>query len=170
MTRGRESNQPFEARHDVTATVKWFNTVKGFGFVQPADGSADAFLHVSVVERSGIGHIAEGATIICDITPGQKGPQVAAISRVESWPDETQRAPDAYGQRGGGGQVDGVVKFYNAAKGYGFVTPDDGSQDVFVSATIVQRAGYPTLEPNQRVRLQTRMGQKGPMAASITLL
>lgn len=41
-------------------TVKWFNTMKGFGFIQPEDGSADVFVHISAVERAGIGNLNEG--------------------------------------------------------------------------------------------------------------
>ncbi|MEI8394689.1 MAG: cold-shock protein [Rhodospirillaceae bacterium] len=41
-------------------TVKWFNSTKGFGFIQPEDGTADVFVHISAVERAGIGHLQEG--------------------------------------------------------------------------------------------------------------
>ena len=43
-----------------TGTVKWFNATKGFGFIQPEDGSADVFVHISAVERAGIGNLNEG--------------------------------------------------------------------------------------------------------------
>ncbi|MBP2313049.1 cold-shock protein [Azospirillum soli] len=43
-----------------TGTVKWFNTTKGYGFIQPDDGTADVFVHASAVERSGIGNLREG--------------------------------------------------------------------------------------------------------------
>ena len=43
-----------------TGTVKWFNSTKGFGFIQPEDGSADVFVHISAVERAGIGNLQEG--------------------------------------------------------------------------------------------------------------
>lgn len=46
-----------------TGTVKWFNAQKGFGFIAPDDGSADAFVHISAVERSGIGELREGQKI-----------------------------------------------------------------------------------------------------------
>jgi CspA family cold shock protein len=43
-----------------TGTVKWFNSTKGFGFIQPEDGTADVFVHISAVERAGIGNLQEG--------------------------------------------------------------------------------------------------------------
>jgi len=151
--------------HEITAVVKWFNPTKGFGFVQPTDGSPDAFMHVSVVERSGLNSLPQGATIICDLCAGQKGPQVAAVHRVESLPE----APP-HNEGGEASEVDGTVKFYNGEKGFGFVVPDGGGKDVFVSARVLERAGIRDLEPDQRLRMMTRMGQKGPMADSVELI
>ena len=145
--------------------VKWFNPTKGFGFVQPTDGSPDAFMHVSVVERSGLNSLPQGATIICDLCTGQKGPQVAAVHRVESLPE----APP-HDEGGEASEVDGTVKFYNGEKGFGFVVPDGGGKDVFVSARVLERAGIRDLEPDQRLRMMTRMGQKGPMADNVELI
>jgi CspA family cold shock protein len=54
-------------------TVKWFNPVKGYGFIQPDDGSKDVFVHISAVERSGIGNLREGQKISYDIERGQQG-------------------------------------------------------------------------------------------------
>jgi CspA family cold shock protein len=68
----------------VQAVVKWYNPDKGFGFVQLADGSGDAFLHVSVVERSGHGSVPPGATLEVRAGPGPKGPQVSEILSVDS--------------------------------------------------------------------------------------
>ncbi len=158
-------DQPEITHHEVTAVVKWFNATKGFGFVQPTDGSPDAFLHVSVVERAGHQSLPQGATIVCDLCTGQKGPQVATVHRVESLPEA---APHDEG--GATTEVEGTVKFYNGEKGFGFVVPDGGSKDVFVSARVLERAGIQTLQPEQRVRMMTRMGQKGPMADSVELI
>lgn len=74
------------------------------------------------------------------------------------------------GGGGGGTQVDGTVKFFDAGKGYGFITPDDGTKDVFVSARTLGRIGLTALENNQRVRILVRMGQKGPMADQVELI
>ncbi len=69
------SAQRFEAPSGpaVQAVVKWYNPDKGFGFVQLTDGSGDAFLHVSVVERGGHGSVPPGATLEVRIGSGQKG-------------------------------------------------------------------------------------------------
>ena len=160
-------------QHDVSVVVKWYNTSKGFGFVQFADGSPDAFLHVSVVQQSGYDDLPEGTRLICDIGDGRKGPQVASIVRVES----LGAAAPASGEAGParriatpGETIEGTVKFFNMDKGFGFVTPDGGGKDVYISARTLERLGVTGLEPQQRVRLQARMGQKGPMADRIELL
>ncbi|MEM7023184.1 MAG: cold shock domain-containing protein [Pseudomonadota bacterium] len=76
-----------------------------------------------------------------------------------------------YDSGGGEGEVlEGVVKFFNHEKGFGFIIPDDGGKDVFVSARTLNRAGIDGLEAQQRVRVTTRLGQKGPMAESVELL
>lgn len=54
-------------------TVKWFNPAKGFGFIQPDDGSKDVFVHISAVERSGIGNLAEGQRVSFDLEQGRQG-------------------------------------------------------------------------------------------------
>jgi CspA family cold shock protein len=54
-------------------TVKWFNAQKGYGFIQPEDGSKDVFVHISAVERSGIGNLREGQKLSFDVERGQQG-------------------------------------------------------------------------------------------------
>jgi CspA family cold shock protein len=54
-------------------TVKWFNTQKGYGFIQPDDGSKDVFVHISAVERSTVGSLTEGQKISYDLERGQQG-------------------------------------------------------------------------------------------------
>jgi CspA family cold shock protein len=181
-------------RTGVSALVKWYNPAKGFGFVQPEDGSPDAFLHASLVAQSGHDDLPEGTALVCDIAEGPRGPQVAAIQSIEP-PSESAlrsrpaRRPGGFGgggygggAGGGGGYgggggfagegdvVEGVVKFFNNEKGFGFIIPDDGGKDVFISARTLNRAGIDSLEAQQRVRVTTRVGQKGPMAEQVELL
>jgi CspA family cold shock protein len=56
-----------------TGTVKWFNATKGYGFIQPDDGSKDVFVHISAVERSGMGNLHEGQKLSFDLERGQQG-------------------------------------------------------------------------------------------------
>jgi CspA family cold shock protein len=53
--------------------VKWFNKVKGFGFIQPDDGSKDVFVHISAVERAGLGDLAEGQKVSFELSKGKDG-------------------------------------------------------------------------------------------------
>ena len=56
-----------------TGTVKWFNPAKGFGFIAPSDGSKDAFVHISAVERAGLSSLKEGQKVSYELQPGQNG-------------------------------------------------------------------------------------------------
>jgi CspA family cold shock protein len=56
-----------------TGTVKWFNSAKGYGFIEPQDGSKDAFVHISAVERAGLSSLSEGQKVSFELQPGQNG-------------------------------------------------------------------------------------------------
>ena len=56
-----------------TGTVKWFNSQKGYGFIQPDDGSKDVFVHISAVERSGMGSLSDGQKVSYEVMRDQKG-------------------------------------------------------------------------------------------------
>ena len=58
-------------------TVKWFNPTKGFGFIAPEDGSKDAFVHISAVERAGLGTLVEGQKVSFELEPGRNGRMAA---------------------------------------------------------------------------------------------
>jgi len=62
-----------------TGTVKWFNSTKGFGFIQPEDGSADVFVHISAVERAGMGNLSEGQKLSFELERGRTG-KMAAVN------------------------------------------------------------------------------------------
>jgi CspA family cold shock protein len=65
-----------------TGTVKFFNTSKGFGFIQPDDGSKDVFVHVSAVERAGLGTLTENQKVSFDLEQGNNGKTSAANLKV----------------------------------------------------------------------------------------
>jgi CspA family cold shock protein len=64
----------------------------------------------------------------------------------------------------------GTVKWFNAEKGYGFITPDDGSKDLFVHFSEIQGSGYRSLDEGQKVEFEVGQGQKGPQAQQVRSL
>ena len=158
----------------VRATVKWYNPDKGFGFVELADGSGDAFLHVSVVERSGQASVPPGATLEVRAGPGQKGPQVTEIISVDASTASQEQPRRPRPEHPDHPRADrptveelGTVKWYNATKGFGFIASDRGGKDIFVHVSALQRAAIMDLSEGQRVAVDVADGQKGPEAVSL---
>ena len=63
----------------------------------------------------------------------------------------------------------GIVKWFNSTKGYGFITPDDGSADLFIHHSEVKTAGYASLNEGQKVNFEVGQGKKGPCATNVTV-
>ena len=156
----------------IEAKVKWFNASKGFGFVTPSDGSQDAFLPMAILRRAGYEDAREGASIICEVSAGAKGPLVTTVLNVDN---STAVAPQSGGgidRRGSrpSQTMEGAVKWFEPEKGYGFISPDSGGKDVFIHITALRRSGVNALDPGQRVRVEAVDGKKGLEAERITLL
>lgn len=169
--------QPMMGRGRVVeATVKWFNTTKGFGFVKPADGSPDAFLHMGAMEAAGLQAPGEGAVIKCEIGPGKKGPQVLRVMEVNGGvarPSHHQPAQPA--PRGempsvaGATEVGCTVRWYCPIRGYGFLAADDGADDVFVNAAVLRSSDIQLLDKDQRVVSAVVVTAKGREARAIRM-
>ena len=172
---------------ETEARVKWFNAEKGFGFVELTDGSGEAFLHISAVERAGHTALESGTTLVVKTGQGQRGPQVTEVLSVDASTAQPE-APRASrsggfsgaprspgGLRGQGRAVDlstaregsGTVKWYNAEKGFGFIASDDGGKDLFVHRSVLERSGARDLPEGMRVRVKIVEGHKGPEVGEI---
>ena len=173
---GRAAPRYQASGEESQATVKWFNAEKGFGFVEVAGGGGDAFLHASVLERAGAKLVEPGAVLRVRTGPGQKGLQVTEVLDITAGasppagpsyarPRDPRPAPPADGE---GEEMQGVVKWYNATKGFGFVAPADGGRDVFVHATALERSGIRTLSDGQSIQMRVVQGRKGPEVATLS--
>lgn len=160
--------------------IKWFNRSKGFGFIIPNDGSGDVFLPLSALERAGHSEAPDGASVVFEWTQGPKGRAVAQVLELDA-STATPRAPRENRFRGGRGDgqddppgateaLDGVVKWYDPARGFGFILPNDGSKDIFVHVTALRRSGIEMLEPGQPVRMMVAQARRGREASSLQLI
>ena len=153
----------------VTATVKWFLATRGYGFLDPGDGSDDIFCHSSAVWAAGLETLPRGAAVTCEVEPGARSRQVSCILAVE---DPPEGMPAEGRQRtqptaGDGARIKGEVKFYDASRGFGFVVPDDGGPDVFVHASALTRSGLDGLDAGQQVGGRAVDGPRGRQAVDI---
>ena len=161
-----------------SGTVKWFNSSKGFGFIQPDDGGADVFVHVSAVERAGLYGLNEGQRVDYELEQDQRSGKMSA-GRLQALDDGSAPPPrprgNDHGQRRPGpsgpppseGPGSGTVKWFNPAKGFGFIRPDDGGGDVFVHISAVEQAGLAGLDEGQVVDYEvTADGRTGKLSAA----
>jgi cold shock protein len=170
---------------EAKATVKWYNPEKGFGFVEMADGSGDVFLHANSLQNAGFQAVTPGAILQIRVGQGQKGrqvDQVISVTEGEAPPPrgggfgdrggfDRPRAPRPPRQQASGPAVEmtGIVKWYNATKGFGFISPESGGKDVFVHATALESAGLSPLQEGQTVKMSVVQGAKGPEVSSISV-
>lgn len=178
----RTAHPPAAFGPEADATVKWFNPDKGFGFVELSDGSGDVFLHANALSQAGVTTVNPGATLKIRIGQGQKGRQVAEVISVDestatpgggsrgARPPRPAGGPRQFREQGPAVQMRGTVKWYNPTKGFGFVSVADGSQDVFLHASALQRGGLTQLSEGQAVWVDVVQGAKGPQAASVRLV
>lgn len=93
---------------ELRGKIKWFNPEKGFGFVTPADGTSDVFLHISALKDAGLQDAPEGSTITCEVGQGRKGIQVLRVINLDTSTAAPSRpaAPRRPFGAGGGGRRD----------------------------------------------------------------
>jgi CspA family cold shock protein len=168
--------------------VKFFNGQKGFGFIVRDDGGEDVFVHISAVEQAGLTGLADGQPL--EFTLVDRGGRISATDlKIEGEPMAVQeRAPredrggggfgggagGGFGGGGGGGgpqrqltgeKASGTVKFFNAMKGFGFISRDDGQPDAFVHISAVERAGMASLNEGDRLEFELEVDRRGKTAA-----
>ncbi len=162
----------------VDAVVKWFKADKGFGFVELANGSGDAFLHIGAIQSAGYETVPPGAKLKVMVGSGAKGAQVTRVLEVDTagaverapqrsfdTPRPPRRAPDPSTAI----QVSGKVKWFDDTKGFGFVSSNDGGKDIFVHISILGPAGLSHLAEGQAVSMRVVDTPKGREALSISV-
>ncbi len=155
-------------------TVTWYDAGKGFGFVTPDDGGQDVFVHARALGGD-LAELVEGDRVSYRLSEGEKGQQAQGVRLVGgSRPRGGRPAPGRGGSgRPSGGHAparggEGVVSRYDADRGFGFITPDDGGPDLFVHVSVVRDGEV--LYAGDRVRFQVRQSDRGPQADRVDLV
>ena len=163
--------------------VKFFNPQKGFGFVVRDDGGEDVFVHISAVEQAGLTDLADGQPL--EFTLVDRGGRISATNlKIDGEPMAVVRTGGGEPRDGGAGgfggapggdrgpqrqltgeKAQGTVKFFNAMKGFGFISRDDGQPDAFVHISAVERAGLPTINEGDRFDFDIEVDRRGKYAA-----
>ena len=144
--------------------VKFFNSQKGFGFIQREDGGEDVFVHISAVERAGLEGLAEGQQLEFNLV--DRGGKVSAADlQVVGDVIAVAAKPAAPQRQLTGEKATGTVKFFNAMKGFGFITRDDGQPDAFVHISAVERSGMRELNEGDKLEFDLEVDRRGKYSA-----
>jgi cold shock protein len=159
----------------VEAIVKWFNPEKGFGFVEIADGSGDAFLSAKALQAAGRENVSPSARLSVFVGSGEKGRQVTKIVAIEEGAQSAPAYATASASQPKRPEADlsnakwvvGKVKWFSVEKGMGFVAAEDCGKDVFVHISVVKKAQMADLSEGQRISMRVTVTAKGRQAVSV---
>ncbi|MGP6088345.1 cold-shock protein [Antarctobacter jejuensis] len=161
-----------KAQTAVSGRVKWFDPVKGFGFVISDEGGPDILLHANVLRNFGQSSVADGARIDINVQRTDRGVQATQVLTIEP-PEQTENAPLADFDR-----IDpevlaraplepARVKWFDKAKGFGFANVFGKPEDVFIHIEVLRRSGLADLQPGEALAIRVVEGERGRMAMEV---
>lgn len=169
---GKTLEQQVQDVRKVAGKVKWFDPVKGFGFVVADEGGPDILLHANVLRNFGQSSVADGARIEIDVQDTSRGVQATQVLRVAP-PDAPEGAPLADFEHLDPSVMEAAeleparVKWFDKAKGFGFANVFGKSEDVFIHIEVLRRSGLSDLQPGEALAIRVVEGKRGRMAMEV---
>lgn len=150
---------------NVRGRVKWFDIGKGYGFVVADDEEGDILLHGNVLKAYGHTSVAEGAEIVVDVQRTERGRQ--AVEVVEIVPAAEAPGQDIPAAPGDAPLEPARVKWFDRAKGFGFVNIFGRSEDVFLHMEVLRQFGYGEVTAGDVLAVRVVEGPRGPMVFEV---
>ncbi len=156
----------------VSGRVKWFDPIKGFGFVIADEGGPDILLHANVLRNFGQSSVADGAFVEINVQQTQRGVQATQVVSIEP-PEPTDGAPLADFEEIDPELMESAeleparVKWFDKAKGFGFANVFGKPEDVFIHIEVLRRSGLSDLQPGEALAIRVIEGKRGQMAMEV---
>jgi cold shock protein len=163
------SADPLVSGLAVEAAVKWFNATKGYGFVELNDGRGDAFLHLKILRETGRQSLPSGAKIRVVVRAGPRGAEVSRVMEVDAGIATERSSRRTPFDPSTAFELTGKVKWFDTARGFGFVASDDFGRDVFVHSSTLDACDVSDLFEGQPVWMRVIETPKGREAVAINV-
>ncbi len=156
----------------VRGRVKWFDPVKGFGFVVADEGGPDILLHANVLRNFGQSSVADSAGIDILVQETARGAQALEVYAIEPPRVEGQAELEDIDRQPDFSDRDlplepARVKWFDKAKGFGFANVFGRDEDIFVHVEVLRRSGFADLQPGEAIGIKVVDGKRGRMASSV---